>query len=198
MEAILTQKCCLDRTFSFSFETKGFPQISSTCLTRLISHFLKVGYTPVSKTVSNSHLSRDTGCLIVEIHDHRSSDESKSSALPSAQLNRLSNISSSSAQALHPELSPSLQHPGRTARELGGNYGFFRRMGIDSRTRRDDSHGPTPAIYRVVLYPSSETLWTDLRHLNNVEGGGLWTDDEVLQMESRILVSVVPQYEQIC
>lgn len=71
-------------------------------------------------------------------------------------------------------------------------------MGIDSRTRRDDSHGPTPAIYRVVLYPSSETLWTDLRHLNNVEGGGLWTDDEVLQMESRILVSVVTQYEEIC
>lgn len=91
------------------------------------------------------------------------------------------------------EASSSIFSSESSVRALGGNYGFLRRLGMDARMRNGDQisvSGPSnPNVYRVVLYPSAETLWTDLRMLNEVEGAGLWKDEDVLEIESRILVS---------
>ena len=48
-----------------------------------------------------------------------------------------------------------------------------------------DNNGPD--VYRVVLYPSDETTWLDLKNLNDKSSGGTWTEEEALHIESRIL-----------
>lgn len=83
-------------------------------------------------------------------------------------------------------------NPEASYRALGGNYGFVKRLVLDGHTRNGDASGTSsPSVYRVVLYPSAETLWSDLRTLNEVEGMGLWSDEDVMEIESRILVSLV-------
>jgi hypothetical protein len=131
------------------------------------------------------------GCLIIEIHDHRSLISSQNSPFPTPASSRLANGTSTSSSQ---DASTSSINPEFSARALGGNYGFLRRLGVDDRKRNGEqpssSSTSNPSVYRVVLYPSPETLWTDLRMLNEVEGGGLWTDEDVLEIESRILVSI--------
>ncbi|UZJ52722.1 hypothetical protein CBS101457_002042 [Exobasidium rhododendri] len=134
------------------------------------------------------------GCLIIEIHDHRSQSSSQDSPFPTPVPSRLVNGSSSSSS--NENATTSIFNAESSARALGGNYGFLRRLGVDARKRNGDQSGssgpPNPSVYRVVLYPSPETLWTDLRMLNEVEGGGLWTDEDVLEIESRILTLTSP------
>lgn len=45
-----------------------------------------------------------------------------------------------------------------------------------------------PEVYRIVLHPTSESLYTDLRLLDESLGGN-WVDEDVLEVESKILVS---------
>lgn len=129
------------------------------------------------------------------MHDHRPPEDAKASALSPSHLARIANYSSSIfSQSSTSEPGPSTQPSALTSRALGGNYGFFRRMGLDARSR----HGGDPSslaggaqgpnVYRVVLYPTAETLWSDLRSLNESKAAGLWSDEDALQVESRILV----------
>ena len=46
-----------------------------------------------------------------------------------------------------------------------------------------------PERSRVVLTPSSETLWADICLLNQ-KAGNIWTDQEALEVEARILVRI--------
>lgn len=48
-----------------------------------------------------------------------------------------------------------------------------------------------PERSRVVLSPNSESLWADIC-LMNQKAGNLWTDQEALEIEARILVRNVP------
>lgn len=60
--------------------------------------------------------------------------------------------------------------------------------------RPPKSKDPTleqPEVTRVVLHPNSETLWADLCSLNQ-RHGGKWTDQNVLEIEARILVFLQP------
>lgn len=47
----------------------------------------------------------------------------------------------------------------------------------------------SPEKRRVVLGPNPETLWTNLCLLNQ-KAGGVWTDEDVLEVEAQILVRV--------
>lgn len=49
-------------------------------------------------------------------------------------------------------------------------------------------HGPE--TFRVVLRPNEATLWTDLRNLNEKLSGGTWSEEDALEIEANILVSV--------
>ena len=124
----------------------------------------------------------------MEVHDHRSASASQAPTLSSSSSHL--RLTSGAFTSLTDEADLPTINPEASARALGGNYGFLNRLGIDPRQRNGDQSGPSsPNVYRVVLYPSAEALWTDLRTLNEVEGAGLWTDEEVLEIESRIIVS---------
>jgi hypothetical protein len=47
-----------------------------------------------------------------------------------------------------------------------------------------------PEKSRVVLRPTVESLWGDIRSLNQ-KFGGTWTDQEALEVEARILVCFI-------
>jgi transcription factor SPT20 len=138
------------------------------------------------------------GCLIIEVHDHRPPSVSQKSAFPTPPTPHKRLVNSNAANSPDAEASTSVFNTDSSARVLGGNYGFLRRLGADSHQRNGDQSGAggssSPSVYRIVLYPSAETLWTDLRMLNEIEGAGLWRDEDVLEIESRILVSKV-QYQ---
>lgn len=46
----------------------------------------------------------------------------------------------------------------------------------------------TPEKSKVVLAPNAETLWAEICLLNQ-KNGSVWTDQEALEVESKILVS---------
>ena len=46
-----------------------------------------------------------------------------------------------------------------------------------------------PERTRVVLHPNSETLWADICLLNQ-KAGYQWTDQDALEIEARLLVSL--------
>jgi transcription factor SPT20 len=48
-----------------------------------------------------------------------------------------------------------------------------------------------PDKTRVVLHPSPETLWADICSLNQ-RNGGRWTDMDALEIEAKLLVSLLP------
>lgn len=52
---------------------------------------------------------------------------------------------------------------------------------------KDDPLG-TPEQSKVVLAPNAETLWAEICLLNQ-KSGNTWTDEEALEVESKILVS---------
>lgn len=54
----------------------------------------------------------------------------------------------------------------------------------------------TPDRTRVVLTPSPETVWADLCLLNQ-RSGLTWTDNDALEVESRILASLVSSWSSI-
>lgn len=141
------------------------------------------------------------GCLIIEVHDHRQPSSSSSikttsatSTFPTTSTSTSTITSLTSRAGQEADLN-SIFNSESSARVLGGNYGFLRRLGVDAQQRGGDqsiaSGSTSPNVYRIVLYPSAETLWTDLRMLNEAEGAGLWRDEDVLEIESRILVSGV-------
>lgn len=52
-----------------------------------------------------------------------------------------------------------------------------------------DSELTNPKRSRVVLNPTSETLWADLCLLGH-KAGDIWTDKDAVEVEAKILVSI--------
>ena len=48
----------------------------------------------------------------------------------------------------------------------------------------------TPKRTRVVLSPTSDTIWADICLLNH-KSGNMWTDEEALDVEAKILVGQI-------
>jgi transcription factor SPT20 len=64
---------------------------------------------------------------------------------------------------------------------------------LDYRPQRNKE--PTlekPERTRAVLHPNAETLWADICSLNQKYGGN-WSDEEALELEARLLVSIHPK-----
>lgn len=109
---------------------------------------------------------RPAGTLIVEIHDHRPPASGAYAAAKSGSGG------------------------GAGKRALEAKYGFAARQAgqaVASGSVLPDA-ATQAETYRVVLWPTEETLWADLRNMDAREGKG-WTDEEVLEIEARILVS---------
>jgi hypothetical protein len=127
------------------------------------------------------------GCLIVEVHDHRSaqhSDQTQSTADQSSQNPLLPNASSSSA---HQRVSniyhlQSNSHPASASVDLPNDQ---------------------VSVHRLVLTPTCETLWRDILLMNEskvaqpnrtarVSADFKWgpiTEEEAIELEAAILVS---------
>lgn len=135
----------------------------------------------------STHSSPSTGCLIVEIKDHRQ---------PIAQepTSAYANID------LRPAgIDDSLDPKTLAGRIEGGRYGQGPAFRIAAHQKAAEANGQSnakgvpakdnngPEVYRVVLYPSDETTWVDLKNLNDKSSGGTWTEEEALHIESRML-----------
>ncbi|WFD19557.1 Transcription factor spt20 [Malassezia caprae] len=119
------------------------------------------------------------GCLIVEVHDHRKR-----------------------TTATDPHLSQ-YKADGRRERPRdtslyylreGGRYGFhYTRYGGHSHPSNEDTAlGPDGVeVYRIVLRPSEESLWNDLRMMD-ARAGGLWSDEDALAVEAQIVNLTAP------
>lgn len=62
---------------------------------------------------------------------------------------------------------------------------------IDHRKPSSESASNEPECVRVVLQPNGESFYADLCLLN-AKHGNTWTDQEVLEVESKILVTPEP------
>ncbi|PWN30314.1 hypothetical protein BDZ90DRAFT_229331 [Jaminaea rosea] len=119
------------------------------------------------------------GCLIVEIKDHRQGPAPGQSGT----------VEQSGA-------GPAVDPKSLAARLEGGHYGEGPAFLAAKKARQDAAGGSAaatstlsrgPETYRVVLHPTEETLWTELRTLNDKLSGGTWSEEEGLEIESKIL-----------
>jgi len=119
------------------------------------------------------------GCLIVEVHDHRKRTTSADPHLSQYKADgRRERPSDTSLYYL---------------RE-GGRYGFhYTRYGGHSHPSNEDTAlGPDGVeVYRIVLRPSDESLWNDLRMMD-ARAGGLWSDEDALAIEAQIVNLTAP------
>ncbi|CAO1618596.1 unnamed protein product [Sympodiomycopsis kandeliae] len=123
------------------------------------------------------------GCLIVEIKDHR-----RPIRVEPSRITKIDTRPSGPDDSIDPK--------SLAARIEGGRYGHgpayrlaqeqvaLKQDKADS-AKSDQTQGPE--VYRVVLFPSDETLWVDLKNLNDKRSGGTWTEEEGLHIESKIL-----------
>ncbi|GHJ85582.1 hypothetical protein NliqN6_1984 [Naganishia liquefaciens] len=158
------------------------------------------------------------GCLLVEIHDYRTS-----CLTPAQELaNQASGSDIYQRNPFHKR-----HHPAAAAAATAAAAGKSRHPPLNSRpaptaamgmsglpcsTATIHRTGPqtngTAALhtglqassedssctkYRVVMKPDSVSMWEQLVHLNQLHGSeGGWDDQSVLQMESRILAAIAP------
>lgn len=119
------------------------------------------------------------GCLIVEVHDHRKRMTNTEPSLSQYKSDgRLKRPSDASMYYL---------------RE-GGRYGFHstRYGGHSHNSNEDTALGPDGVeVYRLVLRPSDESLWNDLRMMD-ARAGGLWSDEDALEIEAQIINLTAP------
>lgn len=116
------------------------------------------------------------GCLLVEVHDHRKPQVTS-------------------------ETSARLEYgrPDRGNTELmylrdGGRYGRSATGALGHSVIRGQDAYPGPdgvEVYRIVLQPTVEALWSDLKTMD-AKQGGLWSDEQALRIESRILNLTAP------
>ncbi|WFD26739.1 Transcription factor spt20 [Malassezia nana] len=119
------------------------------------------------------------GCLIVEVHDHRKRMTSTEASL-----------SQYKSDVRHTRPSDESMYYLRE----GGRYGFhYTRYGGHSHTSNEDTAlGPDGVeVYRIVLRPSDESLWNDLRMMD-ARAGGLWSDEDALEIEAQIVNLTAP------
>ena len=156
---------------------------------------------------ATTHVPIYDGCLLVEIHDYRTS------CLTPAQ--ELANQASGS-DIYH--RNPFRKHPpasGSRAALLNSRPAPTSAMGMSGlpcststihRTGpqtngtaalhaglQESSEDSSCTKYRVVMKPDSVSMWEQLVHLYQVHGSeGGWDDQSVLQLESRILAAIAP------
>lgn len=119
------------------------------------------------------------------MHDHRSHTVSSNSPLSPAQLQALSGGNSNVASLLSRYHSSSLSYL-----QEGGRYGARSLIGASGPSGSASADGGVE-IYRIVLHPTSETLWSDLKMLDDMNGG-IWSDQDALQVEAKILNLTAP------
>jgi transcription factor SPT20 len=63
----------------------------------------------------------------------------------------------------------------------------YREPKIKDKKSNDEAKSNTADTMRVVLRPNPETLWADIRLLNQKDDSK-WTDQQALEVEAKILV----------
>lgn len=155
---------------------------------------------------ATTHVPIYDGCLLIEIHDYRTSCLTPAQEL--ANLASGSDIyhrnpfhkhppSSGSRTALNSRPAPtsamgmsglpcSTSTIHRTGPQTNGTAALHAGL-------QESSEDSSCTKYRVVMKPDSVSMWEQLVHLNHVHGSeGEWDDQSVLQMESRILAAIAP------
>jgi hypothetical protein len=114
------------------------------------------------------------GCLIVEVHDHRQYSSSSSTQQQSTQQ--------------QPTINP------LSFQSLPSSKLFT--FSINPSNRKDSLYHQKGEVYRIVLAPNPQTLWTELgiysNNLKEQDGGGGLSQEEAIKMESIILNRTVP------
>ena len=120
--------------------------------------------------------------MIIEVHDHRPPNlaNQNDAGLHPSTLHRLSGGSEGSSLL------------DRTRFPLYGNSSAKRRARVEGQ---DSSVNTGPEVYRIVLHATGETVWQDLKDLDadmGIAGVPLWSDEDALKVEAKILVSSYP------
>ncbi|PKI85185.1 hypothetical protein MVES1_001029 [Malassezia vespertilionis] len=118
------------------------------------------------------------GCLMVEVHEHR-----KSVSL--SKETRL--LDASAKHGTDPDALPMYL-------QEGGQYGSGHLHSLRRAMQKDNEIYPAPdgvEVYRIVLRPTVETLWSDLKTMD-AKLGGLWSDEEALRIEATIVNLTAP------
>lgn len=139
------------------------------------------------------------GCLLVDVHDHRSHAAAAASSLGPRELHSMSATGGMRARDDNDPSSMSVlgrASEGGLASSLfylqeGGRYGARKLLGGPGSS--DSTAGALGGVevYRIVLHPTSETLWTDIKMLDHMTGG-IWSDQEALEVEAKILALTAP------
>ncbi|CAO1628311.1 unnamed protein product [Parajaminaea phylloscopi] len=131
------------------------------------------------------------GCLIVEIKDHRIS----APLVPQkAQANEQTPDIDTEAPS-KASLAGRIEGGRYGKRPANGSLDKQTLMSASAESGTDRSDGAKaaatagPESYRIVLHPSEETLWFELRSLNHRLSGGTWSEQEGLEIESKILAT---------
>ena len=126
------------------------------------------------------------GCLLVDVHDHRSHGIASESVLGPRELSSLSARSGRDGIAHEGGLASSLFYL-----QEGGRYGARRLLGATGSSDPRTGGLGGVEVYRIVLHPTSETLWADIKMLDDM-AGGMWSDQEALEVEAKILALTAP------
>lgn len=132
---------------------------------------------------------RFLGCLIVEIKDHRiSASQAATVAAPNARESKNIDLPSRASLIGRIEGGRYGKGPSSLTNEIEPLNSLNAQGDADS-DNKIKAAAPTkgPETYRVVLHPSEETLWMELRSLNERLSGGTWSEEEGLEVESKIL-----------
>ncbi|CBQ68608.1 conserved hypothetical protein [Sporisorium reilianum SRZ2] len=134
------------------------------------------------------------GCLLVDVHDHRSHAAASASILGPRELHGLS--AAGSVARAGRDGAPGIQAEGGLASSLfylqeGGRYGARKLLGATGSTDPRTGGLGGVEIYRIVLHPTSETLWADIKMLDDM-AGAMWSDQEALEVEAKILALTAP------
>ena len=109
-------------------------------------------------------------CLLVEIHDHRKP----------------------ASAAVADGGDPDDGSAGLFYLREGGRYGTGRDAGPCRVAAMGEDMHPGPdgvEVYRIILRPTAECLWNDLKEMD-AKHGGLWSDSDALKVEAAIVVRV--------
>ncbi|WFD41950.1 Transcription factor spt20 [Malassezia psittaci] len=155
-----------DGCFMFDSRTKDF------------LHYIRDQELPVDliEVFEQAGITFFEGCLVVEVHDHRKPPTSSDSSGRN-------------------DFTRCDQRPtGPMYLRDGGRYGMNSMNSLRSSNDQSQNTLSSPngvEIYRVVLQPTAEALWSDLKTMD-AKQGGLWSDQDALRIESTILNLTAP------
>lgn len=116
------------------------------------------------------------GCLMVEVHDHR---KPTASAAENSTRSEYGRMDRNNTELMY------LRDGGRYGRRTTGALG---RPGAPE----DTYPGPDGVeIYRVVLQPTVEGVWNDLKAMD-AKLGGIWSDEDALRVDAAIVNLTAP------